>query len=84
MSSEIIQTTEQLLPLKDVVARSGLSSSSIYRMISEGKFPPPIHLDVGIRTRPPSRWVSSEVDEWVASQIAARRKPQTGGAEVQV
>jgi len=54
MSLDTNQATEHLLPMKGVEARTGLSRSSIYRLITDRKFPEPIQLDLGTRTRPPS------------------------------
>lgn len=58
-----------ILRLPAVKARTGLSRSTIYLRISEGKFPSPISLGgraVG--------WVETEIDEWLNNQIAQRRK----------
>jgi prophage regulatory protein len=81
MSLETNPTTEHLLPMKGVEARTGLSRSSIYRLITDKKFPEPIQLDLGTRTRSPSRWVASEIDEWVSAQIAARRNLNIDGED---
>lgn len=52
-----------------VEARTGLSRSTIYQLISEGAFPKPIRL-AGTRT---VTWVESEIDLWVKAQIEAAR-----------
>ncbi len=55
--------------LPAVMARTGLSRSTIYLRISKGCFPRSISLGgraVG--------WVDTEVNEWVAQQIKASRK----------
>lgn len=60
-----------ILRLPAVKARTGLSRSTIYLRISEGKFPSPVSLGgraVG--------WVETEVDEWLNNQIAQSRKPR--------
>ena len=46
--------------LRDVMRISALSRSTIYRRISEGRFPRPIHL--GGRA---SAWPSAELQAWI-------------------
>ena len=53
--------------LPAVKARTSMSRSEIYRRIALGDFPRPIK--IGERA---SAWNSAEVDEWIASRIAAR------------
>lgn len=58
--------------LPAVMARTGLSRSTIYLRISEGTFPPPTKLGprmVG--------WTDAEIDEWLATQIEKSRKART-------
>ena len=58
-----------ILRLPDVKARTGLSRSTIYLRVSEGRFPTPISLGgraVG--------WIEVEVDDWLTRQIEASRK----------
>ena len=58
-----------ILRLPAVKARIGLSRSTIYLRISEGKFPKPIPLGgraVG--------WIEAEVNEWLSQQIEISRK----------
>ena len=61
----------RLLRIKDVVQITGLSRSSIYKFIEEGKFPKQIYLSQ--RT---VAWSKADIDEWVQSRIN-----QTGGCE---
>jgi len=58
-----------ILRLAAVKTRTGLSRSSIYLWIAQGKFPAPISL--GARA---VGWVESEVDEWLAHRIAESRR----------
>jgi prophage regulatory protein len=58
-----------ILRLPAVKTRTGLSRSSIYVWIAQGKFPQPISL--GARA---VGWLESEVDEWVAHRVAESRK----------
>ena len=63
--------SRSFLRLTTVKARTGLSRSTLYRRISQGRFPAPIPLggrSVG--------WLDSDVDAWVEQQVAAR---QAGG-----
>ena len=78
----------RFLRLPEVLERTGLSRSTIYVRLAEGRFPRPVALGgraVG--------WIEAEVDEWVRQRIAesrlegeragergeaARRIPETG------
>ena len=51
----------KLLRLKEVIELTGISRSCIYRLISEGKFVKPIHVEVPKMTA----WVSSEIEDWI-------------------
>lgn len=57
----------RILKLKEVMERTGLGRSSIYKFVAEGTFPKPISL--GARA---VGWVDGEVDEWVRLKIAER------------
>ncbi len=61
--------THSILRLPAVKSRTGLSRSTIYLRISEGRFPKPISLGgraVG--------WIEAEVNDWLNQQIEASRK----------
>ena len=60
-----------ILRLPKVKERTGLSRSSIYLYISEGRFPEPISL--GSRA---VGWIESEVNEWLSQQIETSRPAQ--------
>ena len=51
--------------LPKVVKRVGLSRSSIYAKISDGTFPPPIHL-----SKRAIGWPEHIVTEWIEQRIA--------------
>lgn len=50
---------DQILRMPDVVRLTGLSRSSIYRMIAEGEFPAPVRL-----RRQAVGWKASAVQRW--------------------
>ena len=58
----------RFLRLPEVMKRTGLSRSTIYVRLAEGRFPRPVALGgraVG--------WIEAEVEEWVAERIAESR-----------
>ena len=59
----------QILKLLGVKKKVGLSGSSIYRLIQEGKFPSQI-----ILAERSSGWLESEIDQWLEERIAVSRK----------
>ena len=57
----------KILRLKDVIAKTGLSRSTIYELLSAGKFPKPIKLSqrcIG--------FLEADIDNWLSEKI-----PQT-------
>ena len=54
-----------ILRLPSVLERTGLSRSTVYLMVSKGKFPAPVSL--GERA---VGWVESQVDNWLDEKIA--------------
>ena len=58
----------RFLRLPEVLARTGLSRSTIYVRLDQGRFPRPVSL--GARA---VGWIEAEVDEWMRERIAARR-----------
>ena len=62
------QVPGRFLRLPEVLARTGLSRSTIYVRLDEGRFPRPVSLGgraVG--------WIEAEVDEWIRQRIAESR-----------
>ena len=62
-------TIDRVLRWREVRDRVALSRSTVWRMIRNGTFPPPVPLgaqSVG--------WISSEIDAWLASRAALRRQ----------
>ena len=54
--------------LPEVMARTGLSRSTIYHKIRIGEFPPPINL--GLRA---VGWIADEIIDWINEQIKKSR-----------
>jgi prophage regulatory protein len=59
----------KILRLPIVLDRTGLSRSTVYQRVTEGKFPSPVSL--GARA---VGWIEAEVEEWIARQIEVSRK----------
>ena len=59
----------RLIKLKEVMQKTSLGHSSIYKFIAEGTFPKQVFL--GARS---VAWVESEVDEWILDRIKSRRR----------
>ena len=57
---------DRLLRRREVEARTGLSRTSIYRLMREGRFPEP--LKVGPKA---VRWPESEIADWLAARPRA-------------
>jgi prophage regulatory protein len=56
--------------LSRVKMMTGLGRSTIYRLMSEGKFPKSIGLtDTGC----PRGWIASEIEDWLRTRIAKSR-----------
>lgn len=59
----------RLLRRVAVERKTGLSRSSIYRLMAAGDFPLPVRLSTHAKA-----WVESEVDEWINERVSASRK----------
>jgi len=57
-----------LIRLPELKARTGLSKTTIYDLISAGKFPD--RVKIGQRS---VGWVSAEIEEWVSERISSSR-----------
>ena len=62
--------------LPEVMARTGLSRSSIYDKMGQGTFP--LSINLGPRT---VGWLESEIDQWIDQQIATTRHSRGEGVE---
>ena len=61
-------STQKILRLPDVKARTGLSRSTIYLRLATGTFPRPVSL--GARS---IGFVESEIDAWISERIRLSR-----------
>ncbi|MGB0722306.1 MAG: helix-turn-helix transcriptional regulator [Gammaproteobacteria bacterium] len=57
-----------ILRLPAVIARTGLSRSTIYLRISNGEFPKPVPLGGRV-----VGWIESEISDWIVAQIDRAR-----------
>jgi len=58
----------RILRLPNVLDRTGLSRSTVYQRVSEGRFPKPVSL--GARA---VGWVETDIEEWICRQIGSSR-----------
>lgn len=70
MKSSKNQQTEsnRLIRRKEVQAKTGLGTSSIYAMMKQGKFPQSLKL-----SERRVAWLESDVDQWVTERIASHK-----------
>ena len=63
------QKNTTFLKLPDVCKRTGLSRSTVYKLIKAGTFPRQIKL-----TEHSSAWIASEIQEWADNVISKRNE----------
>lgn len=63
--------SERIIRLRTVLARTGLSRSTMYRKIAEGTFPAQIKISVN-----GAGWRESEVNQWIENPVAWRTEHQ--------
>ncbi|MGO4223214.1 helix-turn-helix transcriptional regulator [Lysobacter sp. TAF61] len=70
--SQASGSKQRLVRLPEVIARTGISRSEVYRRMAAGTFPVAIKLGQRLNA-----WTETSVDEWIDAQIAARiaRRP---------
>ncbi|NNN60036.1 AlpA family transcriptional regulator [Vibrio sp. A11] len=66
-TTDIGERPMRFLKLKEVMEKTALSRSAIYRKMNDGEFPQSVSL--GDRA---VAWVESEVDEWMEECLALR------------
>lgn len=64
----------RFLRRKEILARYGVTNSTLYRWIEEGKFPKPLKLVPGGKA---SGWPIEEIEALERERIAAQRAVQT-------
>ena len=57
-----------IIRLPEVLARTGLSRSTVYNLVNQGAFPK--QLQLGARS---SGWVEEEIEHWLQARIAMRQ-----------
>jgi len=65
--------SKRILRLPNVLDRTGLSRSTVYQRVSEGRFPKPVSL--GARA---VGWVESDIEDWIGKQIEDSRILRVG------
>lgn len=68
MHNTVDLTNDQLVSMIFITDFTGLTDKWFYKLISEGAFPRPIKLGRS------SRWLKSEVEQWVQERIRVSRK----------
>ncbi|MGH9436170.1 MAG: helix-turn-helix transcriptional regulator [Terriglobia bacterium] len=63
---------DRLMRRREVQRTTGLSRSSLYRLIAVGSFPSPILLSANA-----VGWLETEVSAWIAGRVAASRSGQS-------
>ena len=62
---------DRIVRMKTVLARTGLSKSTIYRKIAEGTFPPRIKISLN-----GAGWKESDINRWVENPVAWRPRSE--------
>jgi prophage regulatory protein len=62
---------DRIIRLKTVLARTGLSRSTIYRKIAEGTFPAQLKVSTN-----GSGWHEWDIDRWIADPVSWRPKSE--------
>ncbi|EPR6390982.1 helix-turn-helix transcriptional regulator [Providencia stuartii] len=66
MKTELLN--DKLVDIKFITQLTGLTDKWFYKLIQEGEFPRPIKLGRS------SRWLKSEVENWLQTKITESRK----------
>lgn len=62
-----MSTPDRIVRLDTVLARTGLSRSTIYRKITEGTFPAQLKISIN-----GAGWKESDINRWVADPVTWR------------
>jgi prophage regulatory protein len=69
MKPEEMQMRTSFVRLNEVKERTGLSRSTLYAYVRDGRFPAPVAI-----SKRCVAWVEGEIDRWIADRIAARSR----------
>jgi prophage regulatory protein len=69
MTSDANSSRPTFLRLRQVLSRTGLSRSTLYAYVREGRFPAPVSISERCVA-----WVEAEIDRWISDRIATRRQ----------
>lgn len=58
---------DQMVDMSFITSYSGMTDKWFYKLIQQGRFPKPIKMGRS------SRWLQSEVEEWLEKQISISR-----------
>jgi len=67
MTAQAHSTSSKIIRLPEVKQRTGLSRTTLYTMMAEGRFPKPFKLNLRA-----NGWTEADIDTWIASRIAER------------
>lgn len=62
-----MEQQERFIRLDELMNKTGLGRSTIYRMVDKGEFPKPINL-----TSNKVAWLQSEVNDWMKKKVEQR------------
>ena len=75
LKAQLMSNSDRIIRLQTVLARTGLSRSTLYRKIAEGTFPAQIKISVH-----GAGWRESSVNIWIADPTTYREVHATSGA----
>ena len=58
----------RFLRLNQVVEKTGISRSTVYLYLNQGRFPRPVHISERLVV-----WVEDEIENWMKERIATRK-----------
>lgn len=61
----------RLIRIKEVLTKTGLSRSALFKLVFDGEFPKPVKIGEN-SPRGATAWVESEIDDWIANLVARR------------
>lgn len=62
----------KLITIKEVCERTGMGASFVHAEAAAGRFPKPVKLGASKSRRAASRFVDSEISDWIERRIAER------------